>query len=191
MKALVVSHPFWVAVLTIVVLVVGLFFPGYGLDVEHAAGLAVIAGGYMVAYAINPTGGGLKDLLQSRKFWTSILGFAVILGDSFHIFPTPLDLTAIVGFVMVIIVYTFMLAKDPGNGWRGLIISRKFWAALLGLALSLLKSFNVYLPEGVSEESILSMTVIVCGFIAGIGISGPPTPLPDPEIPDDTKMLKG
>jgi uncharacterized membrane protein len=191
MKVLFESRGFWLALLTIMVMLAGLVIPGYELDVEHGAGLAVIVGGYLVAYAMNPTGDGLFGMLTSRKFWVGIIGFAVLVADSFHVFPAPLDITALIGFVLVITFYMFALAKDPGSGWRGLIISRKFWAAIIGLVLTFMQAFKAELPAGLTAEQMLSMVVLICGYIAGIGVAGPPTELPDPVIPEEPdKMLK-
>jgi hypothetical protein len=185
MKGLFKSRVFWVALVTILVMCLGVFIPGYSLDIEHVAGLGLIAATCMISYAINPTGG-ILSLLISRKFLAAVLGFAVVIADSFHLFPNPLDLAALVTWVLLIMTYIVMLAKDPGNGWRGMILSRKFWAAVLGTAMVFLRAYKVELPAGLTEDSLIGMVLVACGVIANVGIQGPPPlPMPDPVIPEE------
>jgi hypothetical protein len=171
---------FLVASITIAAMLLGMIIPGYKLDVEHASGLAAIAVACMVSYAINPSGG-LGTLLLSRKFVFSALGFVVLMLDSFHVFPKPLDIWALGTFVILISGYVLMVAKDPGNGWRRLILSRKFAGAVLGVGLVILRAFNVDLPEGVTNESLLGMAGVMAGIIAYAGYQGQ---RPIPELPD-------
>lgn len=183
MKNLFVTRNFWIALLTLVVLFVGTTIPDFALDIEHAAGLAVVVGGYMVAYAVNPSGVGLAAILMSRKFWLAALGFVVLVLDAFHIFPNPLDVEALVGFVVLVVAYMIALANDPGNGWRGLLVSRKFWAAVVGIVLTFLQAFSLALPMGLTTDQIVGVVVLFAGVIASAGIEGPPEPMPDPVIP--------
>lgn len=182
MKNLFKTREFWLALLTIVVLVLGVFFQGFTLDVETAVGMAVIVAGYLISFAINPSGAGLGNMLKSRKFWAAVLGFLILFLDAFHVFPNALDNNAVIGVVVLISAYMVMVAKDPGNGWRGLLVSRKFWAAVIGLVINLLVAFNISLPQGLTADSILGITMVFTGAIASFGLQKPPAELPDPEI---------
>lgn len=182
MKNILASRTFWAALLTILVVIVSSVIPGFALDAEHAGGLAAVAVGYLVAYAISPTAPGLAALLTSRKFWTAGLGFIVLILDAFKFFPRPLDVASLVGFVTLISAYMVMIAVDPGAGWRGLLVSRKFWAAVVGLVFVFLRSFGVDIP--LTPDQIVAIIVVITGFIAGAGIQGPPAELPEPEISD-------
>ncbi len=179
------SRAFLVALITVAVMLLGLVVPGYTLDIEHAGGLAAVAAVCMVSYAINPAGG-IGTLLLSRKFLFAGFGFVVLVLDSFHVFPNPLDLPALVTFVILISAYVLMVAKDPGNGWRGLLMSRKFIGAVVGIVLLFLRAYEVALPTGVSEEALLGMANLMAGIIAYAGYQGPPiAEVPEPELPVD------
>lgn len=49
-----------------------------------------------------------------------------------------------------------------------LIKSRKFWAALIGLAMIILKAFKPDFP--LSEDQIIGMVVVLVGYIFGVAI---------------------
>ena len=185
MSELLKSRVFWVALLALVVVMVSAYVPGWQIDVEHTAGLAVIVAVYLVSYALSPADE-LKPMLTSRKFWASLLGFIYVFLDAFHVFPAGLDLAQLAGLLVVLCAYIFMVAMDPGKGWRGLLQSRKFWLTVVGLVMVFLDAYHVILPAGMTSDQIVSICVILGGVIAGIGIQGPlPLPLPDPVIPDD------
>ncbi|NMC84304.1 MAG: hypothetical protein GYA58_03360 [Anaerolineaceae bacterium] len=184
MKSMFQNRIFWVALLTLLVVVTSSFIPGFDLDVEHAAGLSVIAAGYVVAFAINPSGNTLAGMLTSRKFWASALGFVILLLDAFHVLPNPLNVASLSGFVVVIVAYVVALSYDPGNGWRGLLVSRKFYVAVVGVLITILDAFGLSLPDGITSESVISFAVLIGGTIAAIGLDKKPVPLPDPELPE-------
>lgn len=185
MKDILKSPVFWVAVVTIFVMCLGVFIPGYTLDIEHTAGLAAVAAALIISYAIDPSGG-IGTLLLSRKFLFSALGFVVLILDSFHVFPNPLDLAALVTWVILISAYVLMVAKDPGAGWRRLILSRKFLGAIVGVVLVFLRVYDVELPQGFTEETLLGLAGVMAGIIAYAGYQGPPiVELPDPVIPEE------
>ena len=115
MKNLFSSRVFWVAFITLLVIVVSGSIPGFTLDVEHTAGLVVVVAAYLIAFSASP-GDGLKSMLISRKFWFSLFGLVVIFLDAFHILPAQFDIESLAGFVVIIGAYVLMLAKDPGNG---------------------------------------------------------------------------
>lgn len=178
------TRTFWLALITLVMLILGVFIQGYTLDVESAVGMAVIAAVYLISYSLNPSGEGLAAMLMSRKFWAAVLGFLVLFLDSFHVFPNSLNVEATVGFVVLISGYMICLAIDPGNGWRKLLVSRKFWAAMIGLAVTLLQAFNIALPQGITTDSLLAITLLITGLIAAYGAQGKPEEFPDPVLPE-------
>jgi hypothetical protein len=185
MKSLFSSRGFWVALLTLFVIVVGAFVPNFGgMDVDHTAGLVVIVSTYMIGLAISP-GDQLKPMLMSRKFWAAGFGVTVIFLDAFHVWAITLDIGTLASLVVILAAYVLMLAKDPGMGWRGLLVSRKFWATLVGLAMVFLNAFKIILPAGFSPEQIISIAGLIGGYIASVGLEGPPLPLPDPVIPEE------
>ena len=159
------SRTFWLSLLTILVIVVGAFMPGFGFDVEHTAGLVVVVAAYLIAFALSPSDQ-LKPMLLSRKFWAAGIGVVMIFLDAFHIWSGQMDIGSLASLVVIICAYMLMLVKDPGNGWRGLIVSRKFWAT-------------------VAPEQIIGLAVLLSGYIASAGLSTPPEPLPEPEIPEE------
>lgn len=183
MKDLLKTRTFWLALITLLVLILGVFIHGFTLDIETAVGFAVIGAVYLVSYAINPSGEGLAAMLMSRKFWAAVFGFLVLFLDAFHVFPNSLNVEAVAGFVVLISGYMIMVAKDPGNGWRGLLVSRKFWVTVIGLVVSLLTAFNVQLPEGLTPDNLLAITLLLAGVVAKFGLESPPAELPEPEIP--------
>jgi len=124
MKSLLSQRSFWAALIGLVVIVVAAFLPGFALDTEHMAGLAVVVVSYIVGYAINPAGESLAGMLTSRKFWAAVVGVAVIF----------------------------------------------------------MNAFNISLPAGLTPDQIIGVTLLFSGYIAGIGLEGPPAPLPEPGI---------
>jgi hypothetical protein len=67
-------------------------------------------------------------------------------------------------------------ANDPGNTsggeskWLALIKSRKFWAALIGLALVMLKGFKPDFP--LSDQEVTNLIYVLVAYILGVGIEG-------------------
>lgn len=112
MQTLLVSRKFWAAVLTLVVIVVAAFAPGFDLDSEAGAGLAVIAVSYIIGVAVDP---------------------------------------------------------GPG-GWRGVVLSRKFWAAVIGFVVMFLQGFGLGLPFGLSEAQLVEIAVVIGAYIGGVAL---------------------
>jgi len=182
MKSLFTQRSFWVALFGLIVIVLAAALPGFNVDVEHIAGLAAIVASYIIAFALNPAGDALAGMLTSRKFWAAIFGFVVVILDAFHVFPNPLDVVSLAGLIALIFAYMLALAVDPGKGWRGLLVSRKFWATVVGVVVIFMNAFNLSLPAGLSPEQIVGVVVLVGSYVAGVGLEGPPAPLPEPGI---------
>ncbi len=183
------SRVFWLTLLSLIVIVVAAYMPGFNLDIEHTAGLAVIVSVFMVSYTLSP-GDQLKPMLLSRKFWATLLGIIYIFLDAFHLLPIQLDVAQMAGLIVILAAYIFMVAMDPGNGWRGLLVSRKFWLALMGLVMVFLDAYHVVLPAGFTSDQIVSIAVLLGGVIAAVGLQQPPEPLPDPVIPEDAPPIE-
>lgn len=122
--------------------------------------------------APNQTTSALKGLLTSRKFWTAVLMIAVVAITQFiPDFKVDVDQTA--ALVVVGVSYIVGVAVDPGpGGWRGVIKSRKFWAAAFGVLVIFLDAFQLVLPAGLTTETLISLAVLVGGYISGVAIEG-------------------
>jgi len=116
----------------------------------------------------------MKDLFTSRKFWATLFTLLVILIAT--VSPGfDLDADQAAGFTIIIVSYIIGVAVDPGpGGWRGVIQSRKFWAATIGLVIMFLDAFHVGLPFGLTPEILISISVTIGAYIAGVAIEGPP-----------------
>lgn len=114
----------------------------------------------------------MKDIFTSRKFWTLAIGLAVMFAAFF--FPSfKLDEEAAIGLTVIVFSYILGVAVDPGpGGWRGVFGSRKFWAALVGLAVVLLKGFGVTLPAEIPQEAIIYLCVTLGTYIGGVALEG-------------------
>lgn len=115
----------------------------------------------------------MKDLLQSRKFWAAIIALVVIIISAF--LPSfGLDADQAAGYAIIIVAYIIGVAVDPGpGGWRGVVQSRKFWAAVVGLIVMFLDSFHILLPLGLTPEQLILIAVTVGGYIAGVAVEKP------------------
>lgn len=112
----------------------------------------------------------LKGLLTSRKFWVTVLAIIVIVVAAFS--PGfELDQEAGAGFAVIAVSYILGVAVDPGpGGWRGVLQSRKFWAAVLGFLIVFLDAFGVRLPFGITEEQLVEIAVVIGGYIGGVAL---------------------
>lgn len=85
MKSLFVTPRFWILLFSLIVVVVATISPGFELEVENAAAMAVVVVSYMLGLAVDPGPGGWRGYLRSRKFWAAAIGLAMIFLDAFHI----------------------------------------------------------------------------------------------------------
>jgi uncharacterized membrane protein len=96
MKDLFSSRKFWVALLTLIVLIVSQVSPAFHLEVEEAAGLVVVMALYVVGAAVDPGPGGWRGVVQSRKFWTAAATFVLMVLKGFAVVVPPEISTEIV-----------------------------------------------------------------------------------------------
>ena len=110
------------------------------------------------------------QLLTSRKFWIAVLILAVIIISAFN--PNfEMDTDAAAGMVVVAVSYLLGVAFDPGvPGWRGVLQSRKFWAAVLGFLVMVLNGFGLVLPFNLTTEQLVLVAVTIGGYIAGVSL---------------------
>lgn len=98
------SRRFWVALVTLFIIIVAAFIPNFTLDTEEFVSLLLIAVGYIVSLVIDPGDPKAKwsSLLKSRKFWTAVVSMLIILVKSFGgVLPPEFGLEQMVGLAVV------------------------------------------------------------------------------------------
>lgn len=120
----------------------------------------------------------MQTIFTSRKFWALILGIIVVIVAQF--LPSfSLDTEAGAGLAVIVCSYIVGVAVDPGpGGWRGVIQSRKFYAALFGLVFMFLTGFNIIPPGWVTPDILVEIAVMIGAAIAGFAIESKTKPLP-------------
>lgn len=114
----------------------------------------------------------LNSLLTSRKFWAAVLALVVIAVGAF-LPEFAIDEERGAGLAVIAVSYIIGVAVDPGpGGWRGVVKSRKFYAASIGLVVIFLDGFGVALPLGLGEEQLVEIAVIIGAYIAGVSLEG-------------------
>ena len=112
----------------------------------------------------------MKDILSSRKFWALIIGLLVLFA-SFLLPSFKLDEEAAIGLVVIVAAYILGVAIDPGaSGWRGVIKSRKFWGAMVGLVVVVLDGIGVKLPDAVPQDTLIYFLVVIGTYISGVAL---------------------
>ena len=112
-------------------------------------------------------------LLTSRRFWTLALALLVFVVQSF-VPSFHLDSEQAAALVILVVSYLLGVAVDPGAaGWRGVLRSRKFWAALIGLMVIVLEGFGVAQPFALTSEQLVMMAAALGGYIASIALEAP------------------
>lgn len=112
----------------------------------------------------------LKELLTSRAFWLAVIALVVIVVST--VSPTfELDKEAAAGLAVIVCSYLLGIAFDPGMpGWRGILQSRKFWAAVIGFLVMILNGFHIDLPFGLTESVFVEIALVIGGWITSMGV---------------------
>lgn len=114
----------------------------------------------------------MKELLTSRKFWVTILTLVVLIVAQF-VPGFALDEEAGAGFLVIAVAYVVGVAVDPGpGGWRGVLQSRKFWAAVIGFFVMVLSGFSVKLPFGITADMLVEIALAIGAYISSVAIEG-------------------
>lgn len=110
----------------------------------------------------------MSELLTSRKFWVTLISAVamVVLQATGH----SLDPEVLGGYLATTFAYVFSIVLDPGQGYKGLLKSRKFWAMLTGFVLMVLQSFNVIPPDWVTPEVVSGVLALIAGYIFSVGV---------------------
>lgn len=119
----------------------------------------------------------MKIILTSRKFWALFLGILVVIVAQF--LPNfTLDTEAGAGLAVIVCSYIVGVAVDPGpGGWRGVLMSRKFWVALVGFVFLFLTGFQIIPPTWVTQDMLVEIAVMIGSLIAGFAIESKTKPL--------------
>ena len=114
----------------------------------------------------------MKDLFTSRKFWMTVLALLVIIISAF-VPSFSIDQERGAGLAVIVVSYVIGVAVDPGpGGWAGVLKSRKFWAAAVGLVIIFLDGFGVKLPFGITEAQLADIAVVLGAYITGVALEG-------------------
>ena len=115
----------------------------------------------------------MSTLLTSRKFWMALFGLLVILVAA-AVPSFALDADAAAGMAVIIACYILGVTVDPGpGGWKGVILSRKFWAAVVGLVVMIIDGFGLVLPDGLGPEALISIVLLISSYIVGVASEKP------------------
>ena len=121
------------------------------------------------------------DIWTNGKFWAAIVALVVIVIANF-IPGFALDQDAVVAAVVIVASYAEGVLRDPGDpSWKGVLKSRKFWAAVAGMVLPFLEAFKVTLPFGLTPDIIIDLvTGIFSALILSFAFNTQPPISPDP-----------
>jgi hypothetical protein len=110
----------------------------------------------------------MKDLFVSRKFWAAVFMLTLVVISAF-IPSFTMDAEHAAGLAIVIVAYLIGVAVDPGpGGWKGVLQSRKFWAATIGLLIVFLDGFGIGLPMGLTQDQLVLIAVTIGGYISSV-----------------------
>ncbi|HQN44924.1 MAG TPA: hypothetical protein PLA25_12375 [Anaerolineaceae bacterium] len=109
----------------------------------------------------------MKGLLTSRAFWAALIGLVLVCVTAF-VPSFDLDTETAVGFGVIIASYILGVTIDPGpGGWRGVLLSRKFWSAFVGMVFLVLDGFGILFPFEMTADQVVLVILSVTALIAG------------------------
>lgn len=121
------------------------------------------------------------DIWTNGKFWAAIVALVVIVIANF-IPGFALDQDAVVAAVVIVASYAVGVLRDPGDpSWKGVLKSRKFWAAVVGMILPFLDAFKISLPYGITPDILIELITGICSaIILSFAFNTQPPISPDP-----------
>ena len=123
----------------------------------------------------------MNTLITSRKFWFAALALLVVVIQAFA--PAfEMDQENAAAMLVVVVSYLVGVSIDPGpGGWRGVLRSRKFWSAAVGLLIIFMDGFNLALPFDLTADQLIALAVTLGGYIASVALEKPKS-LPRPAL---------
>jgi type III secretory pathway component EscV len=114
----------------------------------------------------------MSNLLRSRKFWAAAaaLLMAVLIGflPGFPDLTDPLaDISALTAAYILGTAVEGRL-PEPGQALRQLLRSRKFWTALAGMAVILLRGVLPDFP--IADEQVHAVILSLAAYMLGTGL---------------------
>ncbi len=115
----------------------------------------------------------MKDLFISRKFWVTLFLLVTIVIAAF-IPDFEFNTEQAAGFAIIAVSYLIGVSIDPGpGGWKGVVQSRKFWAAVVGFTVLVFQAFKIVLPFDLTPEQLIAFCVVMGGYISGVALEKP------------------
>lgn len=115
----------------------------------------------------------MQTILISRKYWAAFISLLLIIATAF--LPALPDLAApLTDLAVLTTAYICGTAVEgkpsipPADTLRGLLRSRKFWGALSGLAIILLRGLVPDFP--LADEQVSAIILTLSAYIFGTGV---------------------
>lgn len=123
----------------------------------------------------------LTSIFTNKKTVVTLLGMLMMIIASF-VPGFKLNVTELASLIIVISAYILALAKDPGqDNWKSLLLSRKFWTALVGVILIMIQSFGKVLPAGMDADMLVGFSTLIGSLVYSFAVEKKPEPEFDPE----------
>ncbi len=115
----------------------------------------------------------MQTILISRKFWAALISLLLVATAAY--LPGLPDLAApLIDLAVLTAAYICGTAVEgkpsipPADTLRGLLRSRKFWGALAGLVVILLRGFVPDFP--LADEQVSAIILTLSAYILGTGV---------------------